>query len=247
MLTDTQIERYSRQIILPQVGGRGQENLLSASVAVVDPDNGGTVARYLAAAGVGSLTVVGGSIERGGGSMATRIEDIEALNPDCRIRRLSMPRDCAAGMELVRSNAVVVIAAQRHGAVETTRWLNAACVSSRKPLLWAGIARSVGCVTVLAGGRAVAPCYDCLPPPLASMPDNTQLPASLSAVLRGFLGTVQATECIKLLLGLDSELVGRVVTFDWHGMAVRETSVARDPQCATCAAQQSSSLGIPRG
>jgi molybdopterin/thiamine biosynthesis adenylyltransferase len=220
MLTDTQIERYSRQIILPEVGGRGQQTLLSAAVAVVgagEPAN--TAAVYLAAAGVGTLSVAD--------AIAAALD---GLNPDCTMRSLPLELTADNAAAVVRSSAVVIAAG---ASWETCDLLNALCVTHRKPFVWAHAENASGQITTFAGHQADAPCYRCLraqPLPPHALP-------ALDAVTAAFIGSVQATETIKILLGM-ATLTGRLMTYDALDVVARETPIAKNPSCAICGTQR---------
>jgi molybdopterin/thiamine biosynthesis adenylyltransferase len=238
MLTDTQIERYSRQIVLPEVGGRGQEQLLSASVAVVGPGDCGAVAFYLAAAGVGHLTIIDSDAAEdaaGGLSTSALMAEIEELNADAHISALSLPRSSAAAVEVARAHGVIIVTeARKTPASDTTILLNTACVELHRPLLWARLAGSVGCITALAGLSTIAPCCQCLLPQLSGLLEGAEAPLGMPAATTAWIGTMQATECIKLLLGLGATLGGRLLTYDGLDASLRETSITKDPQCTTC-------------
>lgn len=213
MLTDQQIERYSRQIILPNVGGRGQEGLLSASVALVGTGElCVTAAQYLAAAGVGRLTVP-----------APVLAAVEDLNPDCR----AQPSSSA---EVVRSHDVVISAG---APLETCRAVNAACVACGTPLVWGELGGRVGQVTVFAGHRPDAPCYQCARPQPNGEVEAADVLAGVTAAL---VGTLLATEALKAVLGIGRSLTGRMLVYDLRGTVVHESALSKDPLCIDCGA-----------
>jgi adenylyltransferase/sulfurtransferase len=224
MLTEQQIERYSRQIILPELGGRGQQTLLSAAVAIVGGGALGTAAAtYVAAAGVGRLTIAAPELQL----------DIEALNPDCQMTTLLAPLTDASAQDIARHADAVLVC----GAMPTVcTLLNAACVAHRTPLVWADIVGARGLITVLVGRRLESPCYTCVAPNLSrwlSGGDAAQVLAEATAAL---IGTLQATETIKVLVGLGAAPAARLLTYDAAAGTVGEMAADKDPRCQTCGA-----------
>jgi molybdopterin-synthase adenylyltransferase len=220
MLTERQIERYSRQIILPEIGGRGQERLLSSAAAVVGAgDTARIAAIYLAAAGVGTLGIDG------------ELADFDGGNPDCCVCRLDGMRTTGAATEIVRVHDVVIVAGTQ-GLAE----INAACVALGKPLVWGDSAGSVARAAVLIGTHANAPCYCCLP----QISETSPL-AALAAPAAGFIGALLATEALKLLLGREAMRGG--IVYDALDGTVRAEPVTRDPQCPICTPQDSAAAG----
>lgn len=223
MLTDQQIERYSRQIILPQLGGRGQQRLLDASVAVVGVgDHCTTAAVYLAAAGVGRL-----------GVSARAALGLTAVNPDCALTPLPASITHASAVELLRACDVVLACGAGH---DTCTLLNAACVAARTPFVWGDTHELLGRVAVLAGEDSDAPCYGCLRAQASQERVHAEPPAVLADATAAFIGTLQATEAIKLLLGMHAAPAGFVLTYDALAGTVIERCAAKDPHCATCGA-----------
>ncbi len=219
MLSEAQILRYNRQIILPAVGGKGQRQLLSASAAIVGPgEMAAAAALYLSAAGVGRLTLVG----------VDAPAEFETLNPDCQVLAARLPLTAAAAAELAGHHDVVVAAGSAH---ETDRQLNAACVSTRTPLLWGDVHGHTGRFAVLATGPEV-PCYECLRAGMerAAAP----LRSALTGVVAAFIGATQAAEVLKLMLKMDVCGAGRLFTYDGLAAVMRQTAVVKDPHCAVC-------------
>ncbi len=226
MLSEAQILRYNRQIILPTVGGKGQRRLLSASAAIVGPgEMAAAAALYLSAAGVGRLTLVG----------ADAPAEFETLNPDCQVLAAQLPPTAAAAADLAGHHDVVVAA---DSAPETNRRLNAACVSSRKPLLWGDVHGHTGRFAVLAA-RPEVPCYDCL---RADVERNVApLRSALTPMVAAFIGATQAAEVLKLMLTMDGCGAGRLFTYDGLAAVMRQTAIAKDPHCAVCGVSASRS------
>ena len=226
MLGDEQIARYSRQIILPQVGGKGQQRLLSAAVALVGRgEMATTAALYLAAAGVGALTLAGAA----DGAAA----DLETLNADCHVLVSAWPDEAAGADDLARGHEVVIAADVQP---DMALHLNAACVARRKRLLWGRAEGGTGWMAVLAGAPEAA-CFGCLerrwqPPPLP------QQWRGASPVVRGgvaaFIGTLQATAVIQQMLDIESTTTARFLTYDALEVAVTDTRLDKDPHCLIC-------------
>ncbi|UPG84071.1 molybdopterin-synthase adenylyltransferase MoeB [Luteibacter aegosomatis] len=243
-------ERYSRQVLLPQVGEAGQARLADARVAVIGAGGLGAPALlYLAAAGVGRITLIDDDrVERSnlhrqvvhadarvGMSKAESARmTLAALNPritvDTAVERLRADNVEA----LIRDHDVVLDGADNFA----TRYLLAAATRRLgMPLIYAAIERFTGQVSVFDPRRDDSPCYRCLfpePPSAADAPNCAE--AGVLGVLPGTLGLVQATEAIKLILGIGEPLVGRLLTYDALAMRFRELALRRDPQCPGCGA-----------
>jgi len=242
---EEQIRRYSRHIILPEVGGKGQQRLLASRVLVLGAGGlGSPVALYLAAAGVGTLGIVDFDsvevsnlqrqiIHRTSGigqpkplSAAAAVAD---LNPDVRVVPYVLRLASDNALDIIRDYDVVVDASDNF----PTRYLaNDACVLAGKPLIHGSIYRFDGQATVFLPG---AGCYRCLfpsPPPPGSVPSCAE--AGVLGVLPGIIGTIQAAETIKVLLGIGETLAGRLLVFDALAMEFREVRLRRNPACPVC-------------
>jgi molybdopterin/thiamine biosynthesis adenylyltransferase/rhodanese-related sulfurtransferase len=249
-LTDDGRERYDRHLRLGAVGIEGQRRLLAATVVIVGAGGlGSPAAFYLAAAGVGRLVLIDDDrVERsnlqrqilhvdaavGRPKVASARERLLALNPTLAIDA----RDCRLGpdnVEALLQGADVVIDGSDNF---TARYLvDAACVRLGIPLVHGAVERFTGQVTVFDAGRqrGVAPCYRCLfpePPGADAAPNCAE--AGVLGVLPGLVGLLQATEALKLLLGIGETLVGRLLTIDALGMRVRELALTVDPACPGC-------------
>jgi len=223
MLSEQQIERYSRQIILPQVGGRGQEALLAASIAIVGSDAISTAAAtYLAGAGVGRLAL----------SATASRSAIEGLNPDCQTSALPTPLTGAAAYEVAGGDAVLVCGA----ASRTWQTLNAACVARHTPLVWGETAGSHGLVAVLAGNRPQSPCDACLRAQVAQLLSASDGCGGLADATAAFVGTLLATQTLKMLIGLDTAPAGLLLAYDAGAGRIDSVAFSRDPRCPTCGA-----------
>lgn len=245
------LQRYSRHFRLPQVGMAGQQRLQSARVLVIGAGGlGSPAAFYLAAAGVGQLRLVDDDrVERsnlqrqilhteasvGSAKVESARERLQALNPYVQVEAVAQ-RATAANIDALMDGVDVVLDGSDNFPLRYL--LNDACIKHAKPLVYAAIERFDGQLSVFDAGRqrGVAPCYRCLfpePPAAADAPNCAE--AGVLGVLPGLAGVMQATEVLKLLLGIGEPLVGRLLRFDALGMQFRQTRLLPDPDCALCA------------
>ena len=242
------VERYARQLRLPQVGEAGQGRLTAAKVVVLGAGGlGAPVALYLAAAGVGQLTLIDDDkVERSNlhrqiihadarvGMAKTESARIalQALNPRIRIET-STERLQANNVErLLAGHDLLIDGADNFPA---RYLLAAASLRLKMPMVYGAVERFSGQVSVFDPRRDDSPCYRCLfpePPAAADAPNCSE--AGVLGVLPGMVGLLQATEALKLLLELGEPLVGRLLVFDALGMRFRETRLPRDPDCPGC-------------
>lgn len=244
--TQEQIERYSRQIILPELGGRGQEQLARARVIIIGTGGlGSPCAYYLAAAGVGTLGLVDNDVvdlsnlqrqilhntgRLGRPKTDSGRETLVALNPEVKVVTHQLRVSADNVMELIQDYDIVVDAVDNFAA----RFLvNDACVMAGKPLVEAGVLRWDGMVMTILPRQG--PCYRCVfpsPPPPGSVPTCQE--AGVIGVVPGVMGLIQATEVIKLIIGKGNLLSGRLLLFDALNSSFREVKVKRNPACAVC-------------
>ena len=244
-LTEDQIRRYSRHLMLTEVGGRGQRRLLSSKVLLVGAGGlGSPAALYLAAAGVGTLGIVDfdvvdvSNLQRqilhhghdvGRPKVQSAVETIADINPDVRVVPHQEALGSANAMRLFSQYDVIVNGSDNF----PTRYLaNDACVLLKKPMVDGSIFKFEGQATVFLPGRG---CYRCLypaPPPPGVVPTCAE--AGVLGVICGIIGSIQGAETIKLLLGLGDPLVGRLLFFDALAMEFREVKFRRDPACPVC-------------
>jgi sulfur-carrier protein adenylyltransferase/sulfurtransferase len=244
-------ERYSRHLRLPEVGEAGQRRLEAARVAMVGAGGlGSPAAYYLAAAGVGTLVLADDDVvDRSNLQRQILHTDarigvpkvdsariaLSALNPRLKVEAFS-ERITAANVERLIADADVVIDGADN--FPARYLLNDACVKLGKPLVYGAVHRFEGQVGVFDAGRhrGEAPCYRCLfpePPPPEAAPNCAE--AGVLGVLPGVIGLLQATEAIKLILGIGEPLTGRLLNFDALALRFRETRLRPDHDCAVCA------------
>ena len=244
-------ERYSRHLRLPEVGLAGQQALAAARVLLVGAGGlGSPAALYLAAAGVGHLRIVDddvvdrSNLQRqvvhteasiGTPKVASAAARLAALNPRTSVEAVC-ERVTATNVERLLDGVDVVLDGGDNFPVRYL--LNDACVHLHKPLVHGAVHRFEGQLSVFDAGRqrGHAPCYRCLfpePPPAEAAPNCAE--AGVLGVLPGVIGLLQATEVLKLLLGIGEPLAGRILQFDALGMRFREFTVSADPQCPVCA------------
>lgn len=244
--TDEQIHRYSRHIILPEVGGKGQKKLLSSSVFIVGAGGlGCPVGYYLAAAGVGSLGIVDNddvelsNLQRqiahsvntlGKPKVESVKKTFEALNPDVHVKAMKerITRDNI--MDLIRDYDVVVDGSDNF----PTRYLiNDACVMLGKPLVSGAILRFEGQVSTILPHDGH--CYRCLfeePPPPGLVPSCQE--AGVLGVMPGVVGALQATEVLKILLDVGRPLKNELLIYNALSLEFRKVKVPRNPECPVC-------------
>lgn len=241
-------ERYSRHLLLPEVGVAGQARLARARVALIGAGGlGSPVALYLAAAGIGRLTLIDNDkVERSNlqrqvvhvdariGMAKTESARISlvALNPTIRIETHEARLGAANVESLLHGHDFVIDGADNF---PTRYLLNAASRQLRIPMVYGAVHRFTGQVSVFDSRREESPCYRCLfprPPSAAEVPNCSE--AGVLGVLPGIIGMLQANEAIKLVLGQGRPLVGRLLCFDALDASFRELSLPRDPACPGC-------------
>lgn len=244
--SDEQILRYSRHIILPEVGGRGQERLLDGKILVIGAGGlGSPVALYLAAAGVGSIGIIDeDSVDLSNlhrqvihhtpdvakPKVLSAKEKIEALNPDVRVTAIQDRLDKDNILQIFSGYDVLVDGTDNF---PTKFLINDAAVFSGKPLVHGGILRFDGQVMTILPGKSA--CYRCLfkkPPPAGLIPSCQE--AGVLGVLAGVIGTIQATEAIKVVLGIGRLLIDRMLIYDAKKGSFREARFRRNPSCPVC-------------
>ncbi len=244
-LTPEQVQRYHRHLIMPEVGSRGQRRLAASKVLIVGAGGlGSPAAMYLAAAGVGTIGIVDfdeveisnlqrqilhGADDLGKRKVDSAAETLERINPTINVIKHDEPLTSANAREIIRGYDVVINGCDNF----PTRYLvNDVCYWENKPLVDGSIMRFDGQLTVYAPGHG---CYRDLfptPPPPGMVPSCAE--AGVLGVLPGIVGTLQALEAIKLILGIGEPLVGRMLMFDGLSMEFRELKLRKDPECPVC-------------
>jgi adenylyltransferase/sulfurtransferase len=246
-LNNDEIRRYSRHLILPEVGMAGQKKIRSTSVLCIGAGGlGSPIALYLAAAGIGKMGIVDfdtvdySNLQRqilhtdadvGRSKAESAKETIAGINPNVEVVLHNTRITSENALDLIRPYDIVVDGTDNF----PTRYLtNDACVLLKKPNVYGSIFRFEGQASVFAphlGG----PCYRCLypePPPPGMVPSCAE--GGVLGVLPGIIGCVQTTEILKLALGAGTSLVGRLLLFNALDMKFRELKLRRDPQCPVC-------------
>jgi molybdopterin/thiamine biosynthesis adenylyltransferase/rhodanese-related sulfurtransferase len=245
-LTQSQVARYSRHLLMPEVGEEGQLKLLAAKVLLIGAGGlGSPTAMYLAAAGVGTLGIVDGdtvdmsNLQRqllhteqsvGTSKVESAKKTLQALNSDIEIKTFNYRIDSSNVLDLFKDFDIIVDGCDNF----PTRYLvNDACYMLNKTNVHGSIFRFEGQLTVFQPN--VGPCYRCLypePPPAGMAPSCAE--AGVLGVLPGIVGVAQAIETVKVILGLGQPLIGRLLTFDALPMKFRELKTRKDPDCPLC-------------
>ncbi len=245
-LSNDEILRYSRHLILPEVGMEGQLKLKGASVLLVGTGGlGAPLALYLAATGVGRIglvdfdvvdftnlqrQVIHGTKDVGKPKIDSAMESMRDINPFVQLDRHEVALTSENALDIIKDYDIVVDGTDNF----PTRYLvNDACVLLGKPNVYGSIFRFEGQATIFAteGG----PCYRCLypePPPPGLVPSCAE--GGVLGILPGVVGLIQATETVKLILGIGDPLIGRLMLYDALGMKFRELKLRRNPECPIC-------------
>jgi len=246
-MDDKQLLRYSRQILLPQIDIAGQQRLLASRVLVIGVGGlGAPVSTYLAASGVGQLTLVDHdkveltNLQRqpihtthtlGQPKVESAQQMIAALNPDVRVNAINHKLDEAGLNEAVQATDVVVDCSDNF----PTRFaVNRACVAAKKPLVSGAVVRFEGQLSVFRADRPGDPCYACLYRDTGSDEGDLCSQFGVLAPVAGTIGTLQATETLKVLLDIGETLAGRLLVLDALHMEWRTVRLRKDPACPVC-------------
>ena len=249
-MTDDQLLRYSRHILLDEIGIEGQAKLMASHVLVIGAGGlGSPVALYLGTAGVGHITVVdhdsvdatnlqrqiAHTLARVGRPKAESIQDaVAAINPDVRVSAITQRAD-AAWLDAAVPSADVVIDCSDNFA--TRHAVNAACVRHGKPLVSGAAIGFDGQISVYDTRQPDTPCYACLFPPDAAFEDVACATMGVFAPLVGIIGSMQAAEALRLLAGVGTSLAGRLQMLDGRNMAWTEIKLPRQADCPVCASR----------
>ena len=246
-MNDDQLLRYSRHILLDDIGIEGQDKLLKAHVLIVGAGGlGSPVALYLGSAGVGHITIadhdrveatnlqrqVAHTLDRIGQFKAESARQaIAAINPDVTVTPVTQRAEGALLDELVAKADLVLDCTDNFA---TRHAINRACVKHRKPLVSGAAIRFDGQVAVFDAGNAQSPCYACVFPESELMEETLCATMGVFAPLVGIIGSTQAAEALKLVCGVGEALTGRLLMLDGRRMEWSEMKLARNTACAVC-------------
>nr|WP_279387432.1 molybdopterin-synthase adenylyltransferase MoeB [Rubrobacter taiwanensis] len=245
-LSQEEIRRYSRHLIMPEVALEGQKKLKAARVLTIGAGGlGSPLAMYLAAAGVGTIGVVDfdvvdesnlqrqiihGTSDLGRPKLQSAKEKLEDINPNVKVETFEEALSSENALDIFRDFDIIVDGTDNF----PTRYLvNDACVLTGKPNVYGSIFRFEGQASVFWAEEG--PCYRCLypePPPPGLVPSCAE--GGVLGILPGAIGTIQATETVKLILGIGEPLIGRLLLYDALGMRFREMKLRKDPNCPIC-------------
>jgi adenylyltransferase/sulfurtransferase len=252
-VNDDQLLRYSRHILLPEIGIEGQQRLLGSHAVLIGAGGlGSPIALYLASAGVGRITICDGdkvdltNLQRqiihrtesiGRDKAESAKTTLATINPEVEVIALT-ERVGEERLAALAADADVVLDGSDNFA--TRHAVNRACVKHRKPLVSGAAVRFDGQVAVFDMRRDEAPCYACLFPEAGENDDTPCAIMGVFAPITGIVGTIQAAEALKLLIGTGELLAGRVLLLDALTMQIRTIRLKKDPACATCGQPSSS-------
>jgi molybdopterin/thiamine biosynthesis adenylyltransferase len=247
-MTDEQLLRYSRHILLPELGVEGQQKILSASALVIGAGGlGSPAALYLAAAGVGTIVLADGdevdltNLQRqilhatasvGKPKVESGREGIARINPEVKVVPVRERLGDEALDSLVACSSVILDCSDNFA---TRHAVNRACVRHRRPLVSGAAVRFDGQVSVFDLRNERSPCYHCLFPENAELEEMRCAVMGVFAPVTGIIGTLQAAEALKLLAGVGDTLNGRLMILDALAMQWRTIRLVKDPACPVCA------------
>lgn len=246
-LGDGELLRYSRHILLPQIGIEGQERLLNARALVLGAGGlGSPAALYLASAGIGTLALADGdtvdltNLQRqilhrtaaiGRPKVASGVATLAEINPGCKVVPL---QERLVGTRLEEEVAAAGVVLDCSDNFATRHAVNRACVKFRKPLVSGAAIRFDGQIAVFDTRQENAPCYHCLFPESEDVEEIRCAVMGVFAPITGIVGAVQAAEALKLVIGCGESLAGRLLLLDGLAMEWRSIAVPRDPGCPVC-------------
>jgi molybdopterin-synthase adenylyltransferase len=254
-MNDEQLLRYSRHILLPQIGVEGQQRLLAARALVIGTGGlGSPAAYYLASAGIGTLVLADGdtvdltNLQRqilhhtgsvGQPKAESGRDTLGRINPECRVVPLI---ERLQGDRLDEEVAAADVVLDCSDNFATRHAVNRACVKFARPLVSGAAIRFDGQIAVFDSRQANAPCYNCLFPEGGDVEEVRCAVMGVFAPLTGIIGTVQAAEALKLVIGCGESLAGRLLLLDGLAMEWRQINVPRDPACAVCSTRRARSM-----
>lgn len=246
-MNDNQLLRYSRHILLPQIGYEGQEKIVNSHALVVGAGGlGSPVAMYLAASGVGKLTlcdfdavdltnlqrqIIHTTQSVGVNKAVSAQQAIHAINPDIVVQTAQQKSTEIEFVQLAKNVDVVIDCSDNFA----TRYaLNRVCLKLKKPLISGAAIGFEGQITVFDFRNEISPCYHCLYPDVGNDAEMRCADNGVFAPLVGMIGTAQAAEALKLIMGLGESLQGRLLLLDTLSMQWRTIKLSRDPACTVC-------------
>jgi adenylyltransferase/sulfurtransferase len=246
-MNDSQLLRYSRHILLDEIGVEGQQRLLDARILVIGAGGlGSPAAMYLAAAGVGTLAIADGdtvdltNLQRqilhatsavGKRKVDSARETLARMNPETRLECIPSRLEGASLEHAVEQSDVILDCCDNFA---TRHAVNRACVKFRKPLVSGAGVRFDGQITVFDLRQPDSACYECLFPEDAELEETRCAVMGVFAPLTGIIGTVQAAEAIKVITGAGKTLAGRLLLLDALTMEWRSVRLGKDPKCKVC-------------
>lgn len=246
-MTDAELLRYSRHLLLNEIGIEGQQRILDSHALIVGAGGlGSPVALYLGSAGVGHVTIVDNdnvdltNLQRQIMHTTARIGQpkvrsaqtaIAAINPDVQVTTIVARADAALLDTLVAGADVVLDCSDNFA---TRQAINAACVKWRKPLVSAAAIRFDGQISIFDSRDANSPCYACVFPPATPLEETRCATMGVFAPLVGIIGSMQAAEALKLLGGIGRPLTGRLLMLDGRSMEFSEVRLPRNAHCPVC-------------
>lgn len=247
MLSDAELDRYARHIVLPQIGGAGQARLKAAHVVVIGAGGIGCPAiQYLAAAGVGNLTIIDDDVvelsnlqrqilfadaDIGAPKAEVAAAAVRRINPHGSAHAKAVRIDAGNAAALISGADIVIDGCDNFA---TRLAVNAACIAARIPLLSAAIGAFDAQVALFEGWRDDQPCYACLVGSDPAREGVNCAEAGVLGALAGFAGMLAAVEAVRAIAGFGSPLAGRLVLTDLLDRRWREVRIAKDPECPIC-------------
>lgn len=249
-LTDAELDRYARHIVLKEVGGAGQARLRAARVAIVGAGGlGSPCIQYLAAAGVGALTIIDddvvalsnlqrqvlhGTADIGRAKTASAADAAARLNPYVAVSQQPLRLDAGNAEALLGGHDVIADGTDSFAA---RALVGAAAQRLRVPLVWAAVGPFEGQLATFRGWEAGKPCYRCFAGDAADRDGASCAEAGVLGALTGVIGAMQALEVLREIIGFGESLAGRLLLYDALGARVRTLSLPKDPGCTLCGGQ----------
>lgn len=246
-MNDQELLRYSRHILLTEIGVEGQERILDSHVLIIGAGGlGSPVATYLASAGVGRLTICDDddvdltNLQRqilhredriGVNKAESARTELATINPNCEVQAIAARVGEPELSALVEAADIVVEASDNF---ETRHAVNRVCVAKRKPLISGAAIRFVGQISVFDVRNERSPCYACFLPEAATTEEERCATMGVLAPLTGTIGSMQATEALHLMVAGESDLMGRVLLYDALSAEWQSVTIPRNPTCSVC-------------